>query len=438
MGGRGFQLGDTPQPPNTLDPGRMDNVLDARLSTNHPVPIVVGFSGGGDSLALMLMAKAWADRHRRRLLALTVDHRLRPEGAEWALWCRRRAEGLGIEHRTLVWETEKPSSGLSAAARQARHALLADAAREAGASVILMGHTADDCEEAAIMRSAGSSVPSPRQWSPSPAWPQGRGVFVLRPLLDIRRADLRDDLARLGETWIEDPANADLSSARARARKSLRRGSDAPSTGTVSAPPPGDIADVIEGPAADLRLPAGWLVSAADLGAALLSVGGGGRPPRPQGLNRLLDRIRLGEPFVATLAGSRIAFDGATAHVVRATADHRHHVGGDVHLALNETVVWDGRFEVRAMVAGARVGHLAGRAARLAPTARRDVLAIPAAARLALPAIILADGSVECPTLRQSPDFAVRSLAWSRLAAARGAIVNEAAPWRMAKSDRPS
>ena len=421
-----------------MDPGRVDGVLNARLLANQTAAIVVGFSGGGDSLALLLLAKAWADRHRRRLLALTVDHRLRPEGADWALWCRRRAEGLGVEHRTLVWEMEKPSSGLSAAARHARHALLADAARKAGAGVILMGHTADDCEEAAAMRVAGSSVPSPRQWSPSPAWPQGRGVFVLRPLLDIRRADLRTDLARLGETWIEDPANTDPSSARARARRALGGRSSRQSVAAAEATPPRDLADIIEGPAADLRLPARWLVSAADLGAALLSVGGGGRPPRPEALERLLERIRLGEPFVATLAGSRFAFDGADAHMVRATADHRHHFGGDLDLAMNETMVWDGRFEVRAMVSGARVGHLAGRAARLAPTAHRDVLAIPTATRLALPAVIRADGCIECPTLRQSPDFVVRTLAWGRLAAARGAIVNEAALWRMAKTDRPS
>ncbi len=426
------------QPPDTLDPLRIDSVLDARLLANHPAPIVVAFSGGGDSLALLLLTKAWADRHRRRVLALTVDHRLRPEGADWALWCRRRAESLGVEHRTLVWETEKPSSGLSAAARYARHALLADAAREAGAGVILMGHTADDCGEAEAMRAAGSSVPSPRQWSPSPAWPQGRSVFVLRPLLDIRRAALRDDLARRGETWIEDPANTDPSSARARARQALGGGSGRRAGGAAEATPPGDMEDVIEGPAADLRLPAGWLVSAADLGAAVLSVGGGGRPPRPEALERLLERIRLGEPFVATLAGSRFAFDGANAHIVRATADHRRHVGGDAHLALNEPTVWDGRFEVRAMVEGARVGHLAGRAARLAPPARREILAIPAAARLAMPAVIQADGRVECPTLRQTPDFAVRTLAWGRLAAARGAIVNETALWRMAKADRRS
>ncbi len=263
-------------------------------------------------------------------------------------------------------------------------------------------------------------------------------MFVLRPLLDIRRAELRADLVRLGETWIEDPANSDPSSARARAREALNRGSGARSIGEASAPPPADMADVIEGPAADLRLPAGWLVSGADLGAALLSVGGGGRPPRPEALNRLLERIRLGEPFVATLAGSRLAFDGTNAHIVRATADHRHHIGGDLHLALNETMVWDGRFEVRAMVAGAQVGHLAGRAARLAPPDHRDVLAMPAAARLALPAVIHADGHIECPTLRQSPDFVVRTLSWNRLAAARGAIVNEAALWRMAKPDRSS
>ncbi|MEO8812246.1 MAG: ATP-binding protein, partial [Caulobacteraceae bacterium] len=52
---------------------------------------MVAFSGGGDSLALLLIAKAWADGAARRLVAATVDHRLQPASADWARWCAGRA-----------------------------------------------------------------------------------------------------------------------------------------------------------------------------------------------------------------------------------------------------------------------------------------------------------------------------------------------------------
>ena len=61
-----------------------------------------------------------------------------------------------------------------------------------GAKVILMGHTASDLAEAAAMRAEGSTTPSPREWAPSPAWPEGRGVFLLRPMLAVSRQQVRD------------------------------------------------------------------------------------------------------------------------------------------------------------------------------------------------------------------------------------------------------
>ncbi|MET0337744.1 MAG: tRNA lysidine(34) synthetase TilS, partial [Caulobacter sp.] len=193
-------------------------VLDRRLLSASSAPLAVGLSGGGDSLALLLVADQWARAQGRRVLVLTVDHALNALSADWTARCGRIAAELGWNFRALVWTGDKPSTGLPAAARRARHALLADAAREAGAGVILMGHTADDLAEGAAMRAEGSSVSDPREWAPSPAWPQGRGVFVLRPMLGLRRAEIRDWLTAQGRDWIDDPANEDPRFARSRAR----------------------------------------------------------------------------------------------------------------------------------------------------------------------------------------------------------------------------
>src|SRR5205085_8990913 len=69
------------------------------------------------------------------------------------------------------------------------------------------------------MREAGATMPDPHEWAPSPAWPEGRGVFLLRPLLGVRRAAIREWLEGRGERWIDDPANEDPRFARARARR---------------------------------------------------------------------------------------------------------------------------------------------------------------------------------------------------------------------------
>src|SRR5258708_18645706 len=192
--------------------------MDARLEGGVERPLAVALSGGGDSLALLLMAHAWASQANRRLIAFTVDHALQADSRQWCLWCAGRAMRLGIAHRTLTWTGEKPRTGIAAAARAARHRLIADAARAAGARGILFGRTADDVLEAEAMRADGLAIASPHAWSPSPVWPGGRDLFILRPLLGARRSALRDWLSDRGEAWIDDPANADPRQPRARVR----------------------------------------------------------------------------------------------------------------------------------------------------------------------------------------------------------------------------
>lgn len=437
------------------------DALDQRLIARDPAPVAVALSGGGDSLALLLAAKVWADRRGRALLALSVDHRLRPEGADWARWCAARAGRLGVRHQTLVWGEERPAPGLgtpglAASARRARHRLLADAARAAGAGVILMGHTADDRAEARLMRAAGASVPSPRTWSPSPVWPEGRDLFLLRPLLGLRRAAPRAALVALGETWIEDPANDNPASARAQARARLAGGPLDEDGGASAGAAASDLFGLIRedarpGPAGDLTLP----LAALDLGhgtgegaragailaAALLCAAGSERPPRRERIDRLLARLRTGDGFAATLAGARVTSDGAHVHLVRDAADSRRGAPADIALPPETDVVWDGRFEVRAHLAGARLRTLAGRAGRLPASWRRAVRAVRPAARGALPLIVHGDGAMACPTLVAAPrghegaKIAIRPLAGARLAGALGGIVDEAAARRMAKPD---
>ncbi|WP_374472257.1 tRNA lysidine(34) synthetase TilS [Phenylobacterium sp.] len=388
--------------------------------------MAVALSGGGDSLALALIAADWAREAGRPLLILTVDHRLQAQSAGWSAACADTARRLGAAFRALAWTGAKPGTGLAAAARAARHRLLAEAARQAGARVILMGHTASDVAEAAAMRAAGSTTPAPREWAPSPAWPEGRGVFLLRPMLELARGEIRDWLAARGERWIEDPANADPGSARARARAA-----GAPS---VAPAPEPNLAALGEACAVDaagsLTLPREAIRSAtpeaarAFLGMAAVCAGGGDRRPATEALERI--RQILGGPaaLASSLAGARIEADEATVSVFREPGEARRGGLPTLYLTPGKPVVWDGRFELTAARPGLNVDRLEGLARRLPREQQAAVMALPARARLALPAV-LEGASVTCPAVAESGDVACRGLVADRLLAACGLVERE-------------
>ena len=421
--------------------------FDRCLNGPAAAPVAVALSGGGDSLALLHLAKAWADRADRRLTAMTVDHGLNPASAGWTRFAAERAGRLGVPHRTLVWQGAKPATGLPAAARAARHALLADAARAEGAAVILMGHTADDLMEAAAMRGAGASAPSPRVWSPSPAWPEGRGVFLLRPLLTYRRAELRELLALLGETWIEDPANDDPRFARTLARRRLAaRGATAPTVVEAVAPWPG-LGDVRAGLAGEFAIPRHRL-GAPDtetrraLGALATCAAGTARAPAAAQLERITARLAADEDFAASLAGARIEARGGAVLICREAGERVRQALQPAPLPPGESV-FDGRFEITSSATDRQISFLAGHAARLPPDQRRRLATVPAAARGALPAIISPGGDITCPLLTESGltesgladtnPACIRRLTFARLCATLGGAEDEASFWRVAK-----
>ena len=193
-----------------------------RLCSLAAGPVCVAVSGGGDSMALLRLAADWASQRRRAVLALTVDHRLRPEAAEEARFVAGTARQLGIPHQTLTWQA--PVAGQEKA-RRARHDLLAQAAAGAGSGLILTAHTEDDQAETFLIRArAGSGwygLAGIQPVSLSPALGQGMPVLLARPLLATSRAALRQMLETLGQTWIEDPSNENPAFERVRVRRRL-------------------------------------------------------------------------------------------------------------------------------------------------------------------------------------------------------------------------
>ncbi|MEO0910875.1 MAG: tRNA lysidine(34) synthetase TilS, partial [Pseudomonadota bacterium] len=200
--------------------------LDPRKLFSNVVsdsPVIVAVSGGGDSVALLLLAAAWARQSDVELQVVTVDHGLRPEAAAEAAFVAGISEGLDLPHITLAWDGLKPDSGLSEAARNARYTLLEEFARDISASAILVGHTLDDQAETIYMRnSRGSGNGQGRGLSGMSSYMLlPRGTRLFRPLLGVYRRQLRQYLTEHHQSWIEDPSNQDASYERVRVRQKL-------------------------------------------------------------------------------------------------------------------------------------------------------------------------------------------------------------------------
>ena len=389
-----------------------DHYLDGRA--DHPVGVAI--SGGGDSVALLYRLAEWG---RRPLHVFCVDHGINPLSGQWTDSAARHAEAAGADFTALRWSGEKPVTGLAAAARTARHALLAEAARQADIRVLCLAHTADDIAEARLMRAQGSSVGAPAVWSPSPAWPQGRDIFLFRPLLRQRRDDLRAWLRGRNIGWIEDPANDNPASLRARARKALA-GQAVPADVT---PRPVRPHVIMASPLADLGLlpfdPKDLPHEAALrlLSAAAVCAGGRDRLPRRDSLERALEAIRSGK--TATLAGARIE----NSMIIRDFGDIGRNGQPELALEAGQETVWDGRFVLETRRDAVARPSGAVRSA-LSERDRAALSRLPAVLRTVVPTIDFGEGPLlawpgtddHCGTVRS------RCLVLPRFNAATGAV----------------
>jgi len=183
--------------------------------------LVLAVSGGPDSVALMWLMARWRRTLSRgpQLLAVTVDHALRQESAREAREVKQLARALDLPHRTLRWSGAKPKTGVSAAAREVRYRLLAEAARAIRATHVLTAHTRDDQAETVLMRLVrGSGIAG---LSAMAAARERDGLVIARPLLDVPKSRLIATLEKAKIAFADDPTNRDTAFTRPRLRSLL-------------------------------------------------------------------------------------------------------------------------------------------------------------------------------------------------------------------------
>ncbi|WP_434672718.1 tRNA lysidine(34) synthetase TilS [Pseudomonas sp. R1-15] len=170
----------------------------------------IAFSGGLDSTVLLHLLATLSKNHSLPALsAIHVHHGLQAVADAWPEHCRRVCAALGVPLEVVSVQV-RPGASIERAARDARYAAFIAATQ--GNEVLLTGQHRDDQAETLLfrlLRGAGARglAAMPRQR------PLGQG-HLLRPLLDVSRAELENYAAEQGLDWIEDPSNNDLGYAR--------------------------------------------------------------------------------------------------------------------------------------------------------------------------------------------------------------------------------
>lgn len=210
---------ETVQPRPGLDPAVAEIRRAVRASlTEIAGRVVIGLSGGADSLALAAAVAFEAPRAGVEATAVVIDHALQQGSDQVAARAVAAAESLGLPARSLR-VTVGIDGGPEAAARDARREALRAAARELGAVAILLAHTLDDQAETVLIGLArGSGATSLGGMAPVR---EEDGILWVRPLLAIRRETTRAACIAQGLPPWSDPHNLDRRFLRVRVRQDV-------------------------------------------------------------------------------------------------------------------------------------------------------------------------------------------------------------------------
>jgi tRNA(Ile)-lysidine synthase len=183
--------------------------------------VIVALSGGADSVSLLRLLRELHDAGDLVLdAAAHLHHGIRGAEADAdEAFCFALCDQLSVElvtaHDDVPAAAARDGVSLEVAARRARHRFLEQVRSSRGADVVATAHTEDDQAETVLLRivrgAGGRGLAGIRP----------RRAHLVRPLLQVTRQELRDELAARGQAWREDASNADLSNPRNRIRHEL-------------------------------------------------------------------------------------------------------------------------------------------------------------------------------------------------------------------------
>ncbi|WP_321394154.1 tRNA lysidine(34) synthetase TilS [Emcibacter sp.] len=354
----------------------MQGVPECDFSTGK---FAVAVSGGADSMALALLLRDWCHEQQVDLVALTVNHGLRPEAETECRQVHAWLSSCGIPHEILTWQEDVPKSSIQENARKIRYRLLGKWCAEHQITHLFLAHHLNDQAETFMLRLArGSGVDGLAAMRKKSSFPvpiediePGHLPVVCRPLLECGKEQLTAFLKAQAQDWIEDPSNQDLKHNRVQVREFLAGSRISGLTaerlaGTatrmqavqdlldrlttslwqeaVKVDPLGSAGVNVE------KFLAGEREIALRLLARLLKVIAGAEfPPRFEKTQNLYERLAAGEAVDQTIGGCRVILQGQDTILM---AREEAAVSDEKGVSAGDSLLWDGRFWLKIPVAG--------------------------------------------------------------------------------------
>lgn len=184
--------------------------------------VVVGVSGGGDSIALLLLciAASMQQESSFSVIAGHIHHGLREASDDELVQVEEVCERFGITCITKKIEVQKKDGSLAAGAREARYEALCTIANEHNMAVIAVAHHAEDQLETMLMALCrGGGMRKLAGMKPSRELTDS--VHLIRPLLHVDKATLLEICSLAKIDWCEDPTNSDCSTPRGKLRQDV-------------------------------------------------------------------------------------------------------------------------------------------------------------------------------------------------------------------------
>lgn len=199
------------------------NVILSELLGGRPETLCLGVSGGVDSLAMLFLTKQYVDRYGGKIIVVTVDHMLRNESYDEALYVKSICRKLNIEHYIEQWRHGKIETGkIEIEARNARYRIFELICQKQDCQNLLVAHNLDEQIETYFMRlqkksgKFGLACMSAKR-------SLNDGIKLIRPCLGFRKSELQEYLTSQNVAWVSDSMNEDLSFIRVKCRQQVKK-----------------------------------------------------------------------------------------------------------------------------------------------------------------------------------------------------------------------
>ncbi len=205
---------------NAITNSEFSTILSNHLFIFEKNPhVAIGFSGGSDSLALLILMNNWIKRKGGVLTLIHLNHKLRKQSFLEAEFTKEMAIKFDVNFKILSWNEKKPVTSIMHKAREIRYEKMISFCKKNKIITIMTGHHYDDSLETYLMRKNRNSKTN--SFKGIPIKNTQDDVQILRPLISIKKERLVQTCLKNNFLWIEDPSNKNQKFERVKIRKFL-------------------------------------------------------------------------------------------------------------------------------------------------------------------------------------------------------------------------